>query len=302
MYDFIGDIHGYGSKLEALLTKLGYHKVGGVYKHSERKVIFLGDYIDRGPEIPLTLTIVRSMVESGNAIAIMGNHEYNALAFETIHEGNPLRPHTPSNIKQYHATLKQFEEDKETYISHLKWFFTLPLFLEMDEFCAVHACWDDKQIQGLKKATKENRLELKSLIQSCDKSNSLYDQIETSLKGKEVALPEGVNFPDKDGNSRTRVRVKWWIDPKSKTFKEMALPYIDSIPDILVEADSDSFGVIYGEQKKPVFFGHYWLKGQPIIQRANVCCLDFSVAKKGYLAAYRFDGEQSLDTNKIVYV
>jgi predicted MPP superfamily phosphohydrolase len=43
-------------------------------------VIFLGDYIDRGPEIQKVLQIVRGMVDRGNAIALMGNHEFNAMA------------------------------------------------------------------------------------------------------------------------------------------------------------------------------------------------------------------------------
>ncbi|MCC6845739.1 MAG: metallophosphoesterase [Bacteroidetes bacterium] len=43
--------------------------------------MFIGDYIDRRPQIPETLTIIKSMVKKGNAIALTGNHEYNALCF-----------------------------------------------------------------------------------------------------------------------------------------------------------------------------------------------------------------------------
>lgn len=64
MIDLIGDIHGHADKLEALLHQLGYAKNKGVYAHPERKVLFVGDYIDRGPKIRETLQIVRSMVES----------------------------------------------------------------------------------------------------------------------------------------------------------------------------------------------------------------------------------------------
>jgi predicted MPP superfamily phosphohydrolase len=94
MTDLIGDIHGHADKLEELLLKLGYKKSKGAYSHLERKVLFVGDYIDRGPKIRETLEIVKSMVESENAIALMGNHEYNALCFhfqET--EGGHLRKH-----------------------------------------------------------------------------------------------------------------------------------------------------------------------------------------------------------------
>jgi len=49
MYDLIGDIHGRAVELEALLSKLGYALSGRVYRHPDRKVIFLGDFVDRGP-------------------------------------------------------------------------------------------------------------------------------------------------------------------------------------------------------------------------------------------------------------
>ena len=64
MYDFIGDIHGYADKLEELLVKMGYTLKGNGYVHPNRKVFFVGDYIDRGPKIKKTLKIVRSMVDN----------------------------------------------------------------------------------------------------------------------------------------------------------------------------------------------------------------------------------------------
>ena len=110
MIDFIGDIHGHADKLEALLKKMGYQLKSGVYQHPERKVLFLGDYIDRGPAIKETLHIVRQMVENNQAIALMGNHEYNALCFNLKDpSGNFLRKHTAKNIDQYSATLNQFK-------------------------------------------------------------------------------------------------------------------------------------------------------------------------------------------------
>ena len=53
---------------------------------------------------------------------------------------------------------------------------------------------------------------------------------------------------------------------------------------------------------KPVFFGHYWLKGRPEITAPNAGCLDFSVAKEGYLTAYRWSGERDLTKNSLVSV
>lgn len=83
MYDLIGDIHGHAAELVQLLNALGYQKSHGVHGHPERKVILLGDFIDRGPQIRQVLEIVRPMVEEGKALAVMGNHELNALAYHT---------------------------------------------------------------------------------------------------------------------------------------------------------------------------------------------------------------------------
>ncbi|MDC6350459.1 metallophosphoesterase [Zeaxanthinibacter sp. PT1] len=62
-FDLIGDIHGHADELQQLLLKLGYEKKDGVFAHEDRKAFFVGDYIDRGPKIPETLEIVRTMVE-----------------------------------------------------------------------------------------------------------------------------------------------------------------------------------------------------------------------------------------------
>ncbi len=66
-YDLIGDIHGHALQLEKLLAILGYAERSGAYQHSERQVIFLGDFIDRGPKIKRVLEVVRRMVEVGSA-------------------------------------------------------------------------------------------------------------------------------------------------------------------------------------------------------------------------------------------
>lgn len=68
MYDLIGDIHGYATELKALLTKMSYEEIDGVWQHLERKVIFLGDFVDRGPEQVETVEIARKMVEKAKLL------------------------------------------------------------------------------------------------------------------------------------------------------------------------------------------------------------------------------------------
>ncbi len=77
-FDIIGDIHGCRSELEALLGRLGYDV--GAARHPEgRKVVFLGDLVDRGPDVPGVLRIVMKMVEAGTALCVPGNHEMKLL-------------------------------------------------------------------------------------------------------------------------------------------------------------------------------------------------------------------------------
>ena len=303
MIDFIGDIHGHADKLMELLEKLGYKARGGSYSHPIRTVLFVGDYIDRGPKIRETLMIVRQMVESGNAIALMGNHEYNALCFHyEEREGGHLRKHLIKNIIQHFATLQQFQNRQKEYEDYLEWFKTLPLFYETDSFRAVHACWDCENISFLRSVLKDDKLNETSLHHSVLKGTDLYRTIDETLKGKEVRMPEGLSFFDKDATERNEIRIKWWRDPMQSSYREMSVIPLESLSEESFDISLMHSTNYYSEQEKPVFFGHYWMNGHPEILRGNICCLDYSVAKHGYLAAYRFDGERVLSNDKFVFV
>ncbi|MFJ9349443.1 polynucleotide kinase-phosphatase [Streptomyces sp. NPDC101237] len=71
-FDIVGDVHGCALELEALLAKLGY--ADGVHPEG-RTAVFVGDLVDRGPDSPGVLRRVMSMVRSGNALCVPGNHE-----------------------------------------------------------------------------------------------------------------------------------------------------------------------------------------------------------------------------------
>ena len=303
MIDLIGDIHGHADKLEELLQKLGYSKQNGCFSHPDRKALFVGDYIDRGPKIKETLEIVKRMVDNDGGIALMGNHEYNALCFhfqET--EGGHLRKHLIKNIIQHYKTLEQFQNMQEEYEAYLDWFKTLPLFYETDKFRAVHACWDNKQIAYLRQTLSNDRLTDDLIYQSAKIGTPFNIATDETLKGKEIKMPEDRSFKDKDGTERTDIRIKWWENPAHIGYKAISVEPIESLTDSPVDISLFKNSDYYGEKEKPVFFGHYWLKGNPTLYRNNICCLDYSVAKQGFLVAYRFDGESILDKSKLVYV
>ena len=122
--------------------------------------------------------------------------------------------------------------------------------------------------------------------------------VDILLKGPEQRLPTGIHFVDKDGHKREEVRLRWW-DPDAKTFRSAALGMEgreDELPDSPLPRDFRYTG------KKPVFFGHYWLRGSPAMTAYNAACLDFSVAKEGYLTAYRWSGETHLLKMNLVSV
>lgn len=83
-FDIIGDIHGCYDELLALLTQLGYVvSIDGdgvtVTPPDGRKVIFLGDLVDRGPKTPDVLRLVMPMVEAGTALCVPGNHDIKLM-------------------------------------------------------------------------------------------------------------------------------------------------------------------------------------------------------------------------------
>lgn len=305
MYDLIGDIHGHADELVQLLELLGYEKAQRTYRHPDRKVIFLGDFIDRGPQIRQVLETVRPMVEAGHALAVMGNHELNALAYHTKDQDSPgehLRRRIPKNEKQHKATLDQLSPQELR--SHLEWFRTLPMWLDLDGLRAVHACWDDRAINQIADAQKNHGgLTTDFLHSACRKGKSLFSPVEVVLKGKEGKLPDGASFQDKDGHVRTEIRTRWYLAPDGHSYRTYALQSDEIACELKLDEAVVAAAVPYPTTAKAVFVGHYWLTAQrPELLADNVACLDFSVAKGGFLCAYRWNGEQKLSNENFVWV
>ena len=312
MYDLIGDIHGHATELKLLLKKMGYSQIDGVWQHPERKVIFLGDFVDRGPEQLETITLARDMVESGSALAVMGNHEYNAVAWATedpINPGKFLRPHTDKNLQQHHKFLEQVYKDanRAQCIKHyeelIQWFKTLPVYLELPYLRVVHACWHPLYIEAIEKYTdSENRLLPEAWEMSSRKGTEAFNCIETLLKGWEINLPSPHFFLDEDRHKRTEIRTKWW-QQSDLTYKSLAMvpsTEVDKIPDDTV----DACNLPGYDCKKPLFIGHYWLSGDPAPLTEHIACLDYSVAgvDGGKLCAYRYDESSTLSADNFIWV
>lgn len=312
-YDLIGDIHGCAQTLQRLLEHLGYQIRAGVYQHPKRKVIFLGDVVDRGPRIREALHLVRDMVERGSAQMILGNHEFNALTYCTpVAPGSNqyLRPHNSANARQIAETLEQFSDYPQEWREFLQWFTGMPLFLEIRHpdtgnlFRAIHACWDQQLINSHLQTYGSNHITAEFIQQSVIPGSqaSLIKQRLTG--GVDLSLPIGMEITSEDGYIRKAFRTKFWAT-NAQTYEELLFqpdPLPDSIAKASISPEHRAQMLHYGAHEPPLFVGHYWLKGHPEPLTPNLACLDYSAVKFGRLVAYRMDGEAQLSADKFAWV
>ncbi|MGY0194582.1 metallophosphoesterase [Leptothrix sp. BB-4] len=297
--DIVGDIHGELPALMALLGHLGYSKSGD---HPEgRRLVFVGDLVDRGPDSPGVVRIVQRIVESGRGAAILGNHELNLLR-EQKKDGNDwFWNHGTERDRKYEPTVKAAAEERESLLSFLA---SLPVTLEREDLRVVHAAWHDGALSALAdqahepvvalyqayeqraeaemacsglaaraKAEKEAwKHALDDISQEVPLLHAIAEADEVHQMGNPIkVLTSGVERKGtvpffSSGKWRFVERVKWWND------------YHDD---------------------KPVVVGHYWRRIQPVDRmlggkgdpdlfeglrpeawhgaRGNVFCVDYSV-------------------------
>jgi hypothetical protein len=274
-YDIIGDVHGRHDRLVQLLRTLGYQETMRAWRHPDRTAVFVGDFIDGAPQQVATVKLVRAMVDTGAAKAIMGNHEFNAIAWATPdpdHPGKRLRRHEqPGNRRQHRAFLAEVE-GTPLHAEIVDWFRTLPLWLDLGAIRVVHACWSDAAVARLQPRLGYGGALTDELIVAANRKGSwAFDAVQTLCKGPEVDLPPGKAFVDADGKKRTKARVHWWAQAP-------AIP------------------------GPPLFFGHYCLEARPAPAAPQLACVDYGAADGGKLVAYRWEGEPALRKTHFIWV
>lgn len=315
-HDIIGDIHGHCDALTALLRELGYRERAGAWRHSERTALFLGDFIDRGPKQVETVMTVRRMIDAGSARAVMGNHELNAMAWLRPHPnvpGESIRPRSGkkgAKNRAQHAAFLAEVEGKPLHEELVNWFHELPLWLDLPGVRLVHACWHPRYIDYLAERLVDGRIGEELLAEAMTPPEdlasrdtpepTLFKAVDALAKGLEAPLPAGHEFADKDGHPRRRVRVPWW-SPQASTFRNVGMLMLDDVDD-LPDSPLPEHLRLGHDGDKPVFLGHYWMKGEPSLLSPKVACVDYSVGKGGKLVAYRWDGEPELDAGKFAWV
>ena len=317
-YDLIADIHGRADALVALLGQMGYRETQGAWRHSDRQAVFVGDFIDRGSQQIESVSIARRMVDAGSALAVMGNHELNAIAWFTPDPANPgefFRKHTPRNRNQHQAFLKEVG-GTPLHAEIIEWFKTLPLWLELPGLNVVHACWHEAFMAELAGVLGPNRTLTDALLSAAlgqpkdpaskDTTDfTIFKAVETLTKGMEVNLPAGYSFRDADDHERTRVLVQWWQSGRVSYDDGAEVP--PSVRSQLGAIDPatrmPAHATLGYAREVPLIFGHYWRSGTPeIIQNGRLACIDYNIAKGRKLVTYRWEGEPMLVNEHFVSV
>lgn len=304
-YDVIGDVHGRADLLQRLLTNMGYERPTGsdVWRHRAGRIaVFAGDIIDRGPHQRDTVHLVRAMVEAGTARMVMGNHEFNAIAYATRDAHRParhLRTHTQKHFGQHRAFLREYGFGTAAHRDAIVWFRSLPMWLDLDGLRVAHACWSEHHIGVLHRTCGgPDLLDDHALQLAATRHTEANDAIEVVLKGPEVPLPSELAYLDKDGHLRAEARYKWWErGPLTLGHRAVLMPGAtarDGGPhpgfgDAPVERPP-----VAEPRHEPTVVGHYWFEGTPGPLSPTSACVDYSAVFSGTLVAYRWSGETQL--------
>ena len=111
-FDLVGDVHGCFDELLALLQILGYRVSHGalgfeVYHPDGRKLVFLGDLVDRGPKTPQVLRLAMDAVKSGDAFCVAGNHDQKLI--------KALQGHAVVMSHGLAESMRQLQDESEAF-------------------------------------------------------------------------------------------------------------------------------------------------------------------------------------------
>lgn len=236
--DIIGDLHGQLAPLLHLAPHLGYdidpNYGKGDWSHPERRVlVFLGDLVDRGPHSLEVAELVMDLVRRGRAICLMGNHEYNLVAWRKLG-----RAPKKSNL----STITDIEERPERWAPVLEFFATLPLAIELPDLRIIHASWHHLAFDAVEPMLGRPTPQLDAegldpiyVLEEHIRLVSPFDQgtlveglpaepllppagdlpHEILVKGFEAAAEQP--FPDNEGVLRDAYRVPWWLDEHTES-------------------------------------------------------------------------------------
>ncbi|MBI48158.1 MAG: metallophosphoesterase [Marinobacter sp.] len=214
MYDLIVDFHGYAAGLNPLLNELEDRQIDDVWQHLNRKILFLGDFVDRGPEKAMTVNTASETIEKGKAIAVMGNHELCALAWtvqDLQYRAECLRPYNVKKRKQHIQFFEQVGEVSDEDPSLIKWFKTSRLHLDLPNSRVVHSSLHpDFNLAERMYTSSENRLLADMWVPASRKDCDVYNAVKTLLKDFEIRLPKPHYLLVTGSDSSHQVHKRLW--------------------------------------------------------------------------------------------
>ena len=144
--DIVGDVHGEFEVLERLLRLLGYDEQGNA--PGGRRLVFLGDLVDRGPDSPAVVDKVMDLVRRGRGHCLLGNHEL-AILLDRPLAGNGwfIQPNPMESAGEFHAR----RVDPGRIDDYLDFFASMPLVLENEALRLVHACWHPQSVARIRR-------------------------------------------------------------------------------------------------------------------------------------------------------
>ena len=135
----VGDIHGMYEKLIMLMDKIKFDP-------EEDLLVFLGDYIDRGPDSVRCLQYVYDLqhVHSDSVICLMGNHEVMMSSYlmqKRTNYNTVIADYADSWLENGgFETLQQLNElDKDKREELVEWATNLPIRFQYQDFFFCHA-------------------------------------------------------------------------------------------------------------------------------------------------------------------
>ena len=221
--DIVGDVHGEIDALLSLMHHLGYDDDGTHTDH--RRLVFVGDLTDRGPDSPAVIDLVKSLVKTDRAQCVLGNHDLNILLGDRKHDNHWFFGEK-SSLDSLDEPTPAVLADDNIRQRVLEFFGSLPLVLEREGLRVVHACWDDGMVE-IARRTNEVVALYKAHVAAIDarhEDSCLSDldrkiarelehqnlnpvKVLTSGKERRVKTPFRAS-----GKDRYEERVHWWED------------------------------------------------------------------------------------------
>lgn len=164
--DIVGDVHGELGALHALLARLGYDVEG---RHpTGRRLVFVGDLCDRGPDSPGVVRLVQRCVEAGRAQCVLGNHEFNLLRGERKH-GNHwfFGERHPRHEGEFGPMVLASPAERQAIVQFLQ---SQPLALERADLRVVHAAWIPAAVEACRAEARPLRNAYRAIEQAVDGS------------------------------------------------------------------------------------------------------------------------------------